>query len=344
MDISDARTLSPKEQQSLRKRVAHAVCEQGMPPAEAARKFNYSRTAVYHIRRKYEAGGEKALEAKKQGRPRETPLKGHQAATVVNMITDKCPDQLKMGFALWTRAAVQQLVAERFGVHRSVWTIGRWLRHWNLTPQKPLRKAYEQDPGAVQRWLDEEYPAIRRKARREQGEIHWGDQMAMRSDHQTGTTYGRRGQTPIVPATGQRFTCNMMSTITNRGTLRFMLFTKRFNADRMIEFLQRLLRSVDHKVLLILDQHPVHKSKRVTQWLDQNADRLEVYFLPGYSPELNPDEYLNQDVKSNAVGRQRPPDQQTMMGQVRTYLQSTQKQPEVVRNYFKHPDVAYAAS
>lgn len=136
----------------------------------------------------------------------------------------------------------------------------------------------------------------------------------------------------------------MMSTITNQGTLRFMLFTKRFTAPRVIEFLQRLVRSEEEKVFLILDQHPVHKSKPVKRWLAAHADQVEVYFLPGYSPELNPDDYLNQDIKSNAVGRQRPPDQQTMMSQVRTDLQSTQKLPQIVRHYFRHPDVTYAAA
>jgi transposase len=188
----DARKLSPQEQEALRKRVADAVCEQGMPPAEAAQTFNYSRTAIYHIRNQYRAGGEKALAAKKRGRPRETPLKGHQAATLVNLITDNCPDQLKLGFALWTRAAVQERGTTRFNKHRSVWRLGRWLRQWNLTPQKPLKKAYEQAPQAVQQWLNEDYPAIRRKARRERGEIHWGDQMGMRSDHQTAPRTGAK--------------------------------------------------------------------------------------------------------------------------------------------------------
>jgi len=343
MRTDDARTLSPTSQEDLRKRVIRSVFVNGLSQSEAARTHRVSRTSVHNWCKAHEAGGERRLRSNKRGRPRESPLKGHQAATVVNLVRDNCPDQLKLGFALWSRAAVQKLLAERFGVHRSVWTIGRYLQRWNFTPQKPVQKAYEKDPQAVQQWLDEDYPAIRRKAGREGAEIHWGDQMAMRSDHQTGTSYSPKGQTPVVPGTGQRFRCNLISTVTNRGTVRFMIFTRRFTAALMIEFLQRLIRDVDGKVFLILDQHPVHRSKQVTRWLDAHADQLEVYFLPGYSPELNPDEYLNQDVKANAVGRQRPSDQAQMISQVRTYLQSTQKQPEIVRGYFDHPDVTYAA-
>src|SRR3989441_202816 len=156
--------------------------------------------------------------------------------------------------------AVQQLLARRFGVHVSVWTVGRYLRAWGLTPQKPVRRAYEQNPAAVRRWLKKEYPAIRAQAKREKAEIHWGDEMGLRSDHQAGRSYGRRGQTPVVPGTGQRFRCNLISAITNRGRLAFMVFHQRFTAPVFLNFLRRLLRLIPGKVFLILDRHPVHKS------------------------------------------------------------------------------------
>jgi hypothetical protein len=168
--------------------------------------------------------------------------------------------------------------------------------------------------------------------------------MGLRSDHQAGPLYGVKGETPVVPAPGQRFACPMMSTVTHQGALRFMLFTKRFTAPRMIEFPQRLVRGVGHKVFLILDQPPVHKPRPVTRCLKEHENEMEVYFIPGDSPELNPDAYSSQAVKSNAVGRQRPPDKQTMMDRVRACLPNPRKQPQVVRNDFKHPDVAYAAA
>lgn len=343
MSIQDARRLSPEAQEDLRRRVVRAVAEQEMSQAEAVRTFGVSKTAVHNWIVKYRSQGARALTSKPRGRPKRSPLKGWQAATTVKLISDRCPDQLKLPFALWTRDAVGELLAKRFGVCVSVWTVGRLLRKWGFTPQKPLRRAYERDPVAVQQWLDEEYPAIRRAAKREKAEIHWGDEMGLRSDHQTGTSYGRKGHTPVIPGTGQRFRCNMISTITNRGRLAFMVFKKRFTADVMIEFVRRLIRHSPQKVFLIVDGHPVHRSRKVKRWLKKHCKHIRMFLLPGYSPELNPDELLNQDVKSNALGRQRPRHQHEMIDQVRSYLRSTQHQPEIVKRYFQEEHVAYAA-
>jgi transposase len=344
MNTRDARHLSPAAQEDLRRRVVGAVVKQGMRPGVAVRTFGVSRTAVYQWTRAYGQGGVVALRSRPRGRPRRSRLAGHQAALAVRLITDRCPDQLKMPFALWTRPAVGQLLAERFGIQVSLWTVGRYLKKWNLTPQKPLRRAYERDPKAVERWLREEYPTIRAQARREHGAIHWGDQMGLRSDDQGGRSYGRRGQTPVIPSTGRRFGCNMMSAITNRGGLAFMIFRERFTGKVMIRFLRRLMRHAKRKVFLILDRHPVHRSAMVTHWLEAHAARIRLFFLPGYSPELNPDEYLNQDVKSNALKRERPKDLPDMMRLARTYLRATQCRPGIVRNYFQAEDVRYASA
>lgn len=344
MDTNDARRLSSQAQEELRRRVVRAVVDQGMTQAEAVRTFGVGRTSVHNWVKAYRRSGAKALTSKPRGRPKRSQLAGWQAATVVNLVKDRCPDQLRLPFALWTREAVGQLMANRFGIRVSVWTVGRYLKQWGLTPQKPLRRAYERDPEAVTRWLNEEYPAIRRRAKAEKAEIHWGDQMGLRSDHQAGTSYGLRGQTPVVRGTGKRFGCNMMSTITNRGQLAFMVFKERFTSAVMIQFLKRLIRHTDHKVFLILDRHPVHLAAKVRRWVEQHSEAIELFYLPGYSPELNPDEYLNQDVKTNAVGRQRPANQDEMIHNVRRYLWSTQRQPQLVCNYFQHEEVAYAAT
>ena len=342
MKARDTRCLSPDAQEALRFRVIQAL-RGGMKKSVAARSFGVSRTSIDRWLSIVEFGNITSLKSKPRGRPRGTRLASHQAATTVRLITDRCPDQLKLPFALWTREAVQQLLAERFGLEVSVWTVGRYLARWGLTPQKPLRRAYERDPVAVQRWLDEEYPAIEKQAQAEKAEIHWGDQMGLRSDHQTGTSYGRRGQTPVVPGTGQRFRCNLMSTITNRGELSFMVFKESFTAAVFIKFVSRLLRLRQRKVLLIVDRHPVHRSAEVQRWLARHAARLELFFLPGYSPDLNPDEFLNQDVKSNALGRQRPATRSEMIDGVRSYLRSTQRQPAIVKSYFQAESVRYAA-
>jgi transposase len=314
-----------------------------MKKSTAARTFRVSRTSIERWLNIVELGNITSLRSKPRGRPKGTRLAPHEAATTVRLITDRCPDQLKLPFALWTRAAVQQLLAERFGLEVSVWTVGRYLAKWNLTPQKPLRRAYERDPVAVQCWLDQEYPAIEQQAQAEKAEIHWGAQMGLRSDHQTGTSYGRRGQTPVIPGTGQRFRCNMMSTITNRGELSFMVFKENFNGAVFIKFVRRLLRLRRRKVLLIVDRHPAHRSAAVKRWLARRAARLELFFLPGYSPDLNPDEFLNQDVKSNALGRQRPTTRADMISGVRSHLRSTQRQPQIVQSYFQAESVHYAA-
>jgi transposase len=338
----DTRCLAPAAQEELRFRTVRAI-RGGMRNSVAARTFGVSRTSIDRWLGIVELGNITSLKSKPRGRPKGTRLAPHEAATTVRLITDRCPDQLKLPFALWTRAAVQLLLAQRFGVEVSVWTVGRYLAKWDLTPQKPLRRAYERDPVAVQRWLDSEYPAIERQAKAEKAEMHWGDQMGLRSDHQTGTSYGRRGQTPVIPGTGQRFRCNMMSTITNRGELSFMVFKENFNAGVFIEFAARLLRLRKRKLLLILDRHPVHRSAEVKRWLERHAQQLELFFLPGYSPDLNPDEFLNQDVKSNALGRQRPATRAAMIAGVRSYLRSTQRQPAIVRRYFHAESVRYAA-
>lgn len=345
MNRRDARMLSPEAQEDLRRRVVAAV-RGGMGITEAARTFGVSRQSIHNWMNAVEAGGASALKARKRGPKKSSGrLKPHQAASIVRSITAGCPDQLKLPFALWTREAVCELARRRFGVEMSVWTAGRYLARWGLTPQKPLRRAYERDPAAVQKWLDEEYPGIARRAKAEKGEIHWGDQMGVRSDHQTGTSYSKRGVTPAIPGTGQRFRCNMMSTITNRGKLAFMVFTESFTAPVMIHFLKRLVRHArGRKVFLIVDGHPVHRSKAVRHWLDANAAKIEMFLLPAYSPDLNPDEYLNQDVKSNALGRRRPRDRREMIADVRSYLRSTQRQPEVVKRFFHAGPVRYAAT
>jgi transposase len=339
----DARLLSPEAQEDLRRRVVSAVLDQQLGPSEGARTFGVSRMSIYNWLGAVDKRGRSALSAHKRGPKGGKQLAGHQAATLVRMIENRCPDQLRLPFALWTREAVGQLIRRRYGIPLSVWTVGRYLRDWGFTPQKPVRRAYERDPEAVARWLEREYPAIRRRAKAAGGGIYWGDQMGLRSDHQTGTSYGRRGCTPVIPGTGKRFGCSMMSAITNRGQLAFMVFRCRFTTKVMIVFLGRLVRHAGRKVFLIVDGHPVHRAKAVGRWLAEHGRHIEMFLLPGYSPDLNPDELLNNDVKSNAVGRERAKNQAELVGNVRSYLRSTQRQPQIVRNYFREEHVSYAA-
>lgn len=336
--------MTAAQQEEVRLRVVRAIREQGLSQADAVRTFGVSKSSVSRWMKAVRSGGERRLASKKRGRkPGGGALLGWQAAIIVNIIRDRCPEQLKLPFALWTRESVRELIAQRFGINVSLWTVGRSLKRWGFTPQKPVRQAYERCPKAVRKWLDEEYPKIHSQAKTQDAEIHWGDQMGLRSDHQTGTSYGLKGRTPVIPGTGKRFRCNMMSTITNQGKLAFMVFTNAFTAMVMIEFLSRLIRQSKKPVFLIVDGHPVHRSKKVTAWLAKHSDRIKMFRLPAYSPELNPDELLNQDTKSNALGRRRPASQAEMIDDVRGYLRSTQKQPDIVRGFFREEHTAYAA-
>lgn len=343
MPQRDARHLSPDAQEDLRRRVMSAI-DDGLSTAQAARTFKVSRQAIYNWKDRIDEGGRRALKSRPRGRPAGISLAPHQAATVVRMILGSCPDQLRLPFALWTREAVQMLIARRFGLELSLSTVGRYLRRWGLSPQKPLRRAFEQDPVAVQRWLTSEYPAIVARAKAESAEIWWGDEMGLRSDHQTGRSWGRIGETPVIPGTGQRFGCNMISALTNRGSLAFMVFEGSFTVTVFLRFLRRLARQAQRKVFLILDRLRVHRAKRVLAWVEAHPDEVALFYLPPYSPQLNPDEILNQDVKSNAVGRRRATTKAELKANLRGYLRSTQRQPHIVRSFFHEEHVRYAAA
>ena len=341
-DVSkDARSLPAAAQEDLRRKLVLAV-RGGMKIGAAAKTLGVHRGTASRWLGTAGTSGLRALKARPRGRPRVAKLAPHQASLIVRLIAGRCPDQLRLPFALWTREAVAQLLKERCGMRVSVWTVGRYLRAWGFTPQKPARRAFEQKPDAVKRWLETEYPAIAARARRERAEIHWGDEMGLRGDHQSGTTWGRRGVTPVVKGTGRRFRCNMISTITNRGRLCFMVFPGKFNAEVFIRFLRRLLRQVSRKIFLIVDSHSAHLRAKKFHWLRSQRKRIKLFFLPTYSSELNPDELLNQDLKKDA-GKRRPATLKEMVSNLRGRLRSNQRNPERVRGYFRKPEVLYAA-
>lgn len=340
----DTRRLTKQERIGVRVKVVEAV-KSGMGKSEAARAFGVSANSVTTWTQAFDQGGHEAVKADRRGRPAGVSrrLTARQGTQLQGWIRDRTPDQLKLPFMLWTREAVVQLIWKRFGVRVSVWTAGRYLKEWGFTPQKPRRRAFEQDPEAVRQWLRVDYPAIVREAKRAVAEIHWGDEMGLRSDHQAGTSWSPKGVTPIITGTGQRFKCNMISTVTNRGTLRFMVFKERFTTPVFLTFLKRLVQTSDRMIFLIVDGHPVHKAAAVKRWLKDNSLRIRLFLLPAYAPEYNPDEFLNNDVKSNAVGRRRAHNQNELIADVRGYLKSTQRHPEIVQRYFHAPTVQYAS-
>lgn len=340
---TDARTLDTATLTHLRRSVVKAVRE-GMTQTAAAPTFGVSLRAVNKWMALDKAGGLRNLTLKRRGRrPGSGRLTPKQAARIRQQIIDHMPDQLKLGFYLWTRAAVAQLIEREVGVVLALTTVGRYLKTWGMSAQKPVRRAYERNDAAIARWLRVEYPAIARQAKRERAMIYWGDEMGLRSDHVTGTSFALVGQTPIVRATGQRFGCSMISAMTNRGQLAFRVFHGTFNGPLFVDFLKRLLKQSRRKVVLIVDGHPVHRSRVAKTFVAAHATRLRLIQLPGYCPELNPDELLNQDVKTNALGKSRPRDRPEMMSAVRSHLYRRQKQPHIIRNLFQEKHVRYAA-
>ena len=344
MNANDFRTLTPSAQEAVRKRAVQAVRD-GQRQKDAARAFGVSEQTMSKWMKLHRDNGAKALKARPRGRPKGGGrLEPWQCAQLAKTVVDRTPDQARLpGFWLWTRDVVAELIRRRFGVSYSVSSVGRLLRRWNLTPQRPARRALEQNPVAVQRWLREGYPAIQRQAAAEKAEILWGDECGFRSDHQSGTTYGRRGRTPVVARPGKRFGCNMISAVSNRGSLYFRVFTGRFDSRVFIDFVGRLIRQAGRKLFLIVDGHSAHKSRVTREWLAAHERSVRVFYLPPYSPELNPDEYLNNDVKANASGRRLSKNKAELVQNVRGYLRSTQKQPRVVASFFEEEHVRYAA-
>ena len=291
----------------------------------------------------YRDGGKRAVESKKRGVRTGKKINGKQAAEVRHLIKDKMPDQLKLPFGLWTRAAVQQLILDRYEITLSRWQVGRYLKDWGYTPQKPISKAFEQNPERVKEWLDKEYPAIKKRAAKENATIYFEDEVGMRSDHQAGKSYAPIGQTPVIKKTGQRFSLNMISAISNKGHVEFMILDGTFNGKVFLEFLQGLIKFKHQKIFLVVDGHTAHKTKEVKAWLEDHKDRIELFFLPPYSPELNAQEYVNQDLKTNVIGKKRPINKAQMKNDVEDFMNKRKNDKKQVQKYFHEEHVRYAA-
>jgi transposase len=346
MADEDTRSLPAAAQAALRNRAVRAVLD-GMTQAQAARVFGVHHNAVNRWVKRYRQGGWEGLTEQRRGRRpgEQAALSEPQQQEVIALVRESTPDQLGLAEFLWTREAVAELIGRRYGLGLARTTVGAYLRGWGFSPQKPQRRALEQNPAAVRRWLAETYPAIRARARREGGLVLWLDEMGVGSDAAAGRSWAPIGKTPVIKRTGKRFRVNMISAVSNAGMLRFCLFTGSFRGPVFIDFLRRLLRDCGgRKVHLIVDGHPVHRAKAVSAWVGRHADQVELHFLPGDSPELNPVELLNHDVKANAAGRRRPRSAAELRHELHGYLRRRQRQPAVLVYFFDHPTTRYAAA
>lgn len=344
MENFDARKLNTDAQQEIRYQVIR-LKKKGYKRSEISEITGVHAGTISKWCTLYKTGGMKALEIKKRGRPEGTcrTLSGDQEKKIQKDLIDKCPDQMKLPFALWTRIAVQQHIFEIYKIKMPIRTVGEYLSRWNFTPQKPLKRAYKQNPKAVKKWLKDEYPAIKQRAKNELAEIQWGDETGLCNDSYHGRSYAPKGKTPAIRLHPRCKRVNLISSITNQGKVRFMFYKDKMNSQTFIKFMKRLIKDAAKKVFLILDNLKVHHSYIVKDWLKEHQDKIEVFFLPSYSPELNPDEYLNGDLKSGVHSGIPARTQGQLKRKALSHLRKLQKLPGRVANYFKHPKIAYAA-
>ena len=344
MEKRDARTLKTEAQQELRNQ-AIRMRKSGMSNQEVAKIIGVHHTTVSTWYSRYQENGKKALEIGKRGREKGAKrwLNSKQEQQLIKRLIDTTPKQLKFKFVLWTREAVKALIKHDFKIDMPISTVGLYLQRWEFSSQVPIKRAYERNDAKVQQWLKEEYPEIEKQAKDANGEIQWADETACVSLPSIIKGYAPIGKTPVMEHTAKRFKINMISSITNRGKLRFMVYDQNMNAMLFIEFLTRLIESSERKIFLILDNLRVHHAKIVMAWVEEHLEQIELFYLPAYSPELNPDEYLNNDFKRNVNKEHIPTNKEELKVNTEKFMQKLEKNPEHVASYFQHEKIAYAA-
>jgi transposase len=345
MDKIDARKLGPEGRETLRKMVLRLRTQSGMNGVELAKIAGVHVRTVQAWLRKARAEGAGALVEKPRGRPHGAcrKLTMAQEVWVRQRIVGAVPEQLSLPFALWTRRAIQALVELQFGLQLSDRLIGKYLQRWGYTAQRPVKKAMEQRNELVQAWLREQYPAIAARAKVEGALIYWADETAVKEDTNWVRGFAPAGRTPVREASARWPKLSMISAITNRGEIAFQIVEGRINAERFIEFLERLIDGVSSKVFLIVDNLRVHHAKRVREWVELRKDKIELFYLPPYTPESNPDEYLNHDFKTSLRSEPASRNDTDLMEKAMRIMNRIAQLPERIRSYFQHPHATYAA-
>jgi transposase len=272
----------------------------------------------------------------------ERKLSAAQEQELQKLICDKTPDQLKMKFALWSREAVRQLIKDRYEVVYSLPSMSLVLKRWGFTPQRPLKRAYEQRPAEVKKWLEQEYPKVQERARHEKAEIWWGDETAVKPECHYRRSFSPKAKTPVVRQPAKRFHSALISAINNKGKMQWMPLSEALNADLFIKFLGQLIKYRKRKILLIVDNLRVHHSKPVQAWLADYTEQIELVYLPACSPELNPDEYLNNPLKQTVTREGTPATKDDLDDEVWFNMTLLRDQPDLVASFFRHPAVTYA--
>jgi transposase len=335
----DGRTFSHETSESIRMMAVRRVNE-GERPSVVIKSYGLCRTTIYRWLRAQKQGGVGALKSRRAP-GRQCKLTARQTEAVRRWICGKDPRQYGFDFGLWTRQIVKELILTRFKKQVSITTVGRVLAGLGITPQKPLRRAYERDPEAIARWKTEEYPKLKKRAKRGGADIFFLDEAGIRSDGPLDRTWGAKGETPIVPTSGQRQSVNAISAVNSQGAFWYSVYTGRFNAGRFVEFLRAFMRTRRRRVFLVLDGHPAHRAKMVNTYTESTGGKLELHFLPGYAPELNPDEFVWSNLRSKGTSKKPLKKNESLRKRVDQDLVTIKKDKALVRSFFCAPSVAY---
>lgn len=343
MDSEDGRKLSREALEERRKTVIRMwKAKKKVPEIMQATGAGY--TSVYSIWRKYQAEGSKSITVRSRGNKfgDGRHLTPDQELSIRKQIIDKHPDQLKLDFALWTRGAVRLLIKQECGFEMPIRTVGEYLKRWGFTPQKPVKFAYERNPDKVREWLKDTYPKISERAKSEGADIYWGDETGLRASDVRGRGFSIRGQTPVVQATAAYQNLSMISAITNKGKVSWMIVDGSVNIERFIEFLERLLHDAERKVFLVLDNLKVHHAVLVQEWVVQQKGKIELFYLPAYSPDLNPDEHVNSDVKYGVGSKAPVRTKENLRKAAEEHMSILRSTPDRIKKYFEDPAISYA--
>jgi transposase len=337
----DGRTLDHKTLEYLRITAVRRVIEDREAPSAVMESMGLCRTSIYRWLRSHEKDGWAAL-AEKIAQGPEPKLTETQRQRVKRWIVGRDPRQYGFDYGLWTRRIVQSLIEKKFGVSLGLTAVGRLLAGLEITPQKPLRRAYERDPERIQKWLDEDYPKLRRRAKRYGASIYFLDEAGFQSDPVLGRTYGLKGHAPVVATSGQRQSINAISAVSAKGGFWYDLYAGKLNAARFVEFLQDFMKGRRERVMLVVDGHPSHKAKKVQAYVQSLGSRLELHFLPPYAPDLNPDEFVWSYAKTNGVSKKPLQQNESLKKRVESDLKAIQQDKPLVKSFFCAQSVAYA--
>ena len=336
---TDYRWSSPESVYELKK-VALKLRKKNKSVKEISEITGLCDQTVRNLFKDYDKGGIAAIKPKRRGR--KTGEKRHLSPTqeqeILGQLVDHNPEQFKIKGCLWTRGSVRELIKQKYGIDMPIRTVGEYLRRWGLTVQRPAKQAMKQKPEQVETWLKEEYPAIHAGAKAENAEIFWGDETAVQNVANYARGYAPKGKTPVVKVQTKKMHINMISAISNQGKLHFLLYSEAINSDRLISFMQAIIKTSDgRKVYLILDNLRVHHSKKVSEWVDEHKGQIRLFHLPPYSPEYNPDEYLNNDLKHNLGTQAMVKDIHELEANTSAFMDCLSADPDHVKAYFDHP-------